>query len=198
MNDETGFAPFKIQHSPFSFSLRPYRDGDQADIVRHANNPNVARHLRDLFPQPYTLQDANDWIARVVGQSPPLNLAITLDDRFIGGIGLAPGSDIHRISAEVGYWLGEEFWGRGIVASALRGFTQYAFATLPGLNRIFAYVDEDHPPSIRVLEKAAYRREGHLLGASIKHGQIRNQFLYAITRPEAVQGRESLAAKADP
>src|SRR5437764_507798 len=129
--------------SSFILSLRPCRDGDQPDIVRHANNPNVARHLRDIFPQPYTLKDADDWLARVARQSPPLNLAITLDDRFIGGIGLAPGSDIHRISAEVGYWLGEEFWGRVIVASALRGFTQYAFATLPGLNRIFAYVDED-------------------------------------------------------
>jgi len=171
--------------SSLILSLRPCRDGDQPDIVRHANNPNVARHLRDLFPQPYILKDANDWLARVSRQSPPLNLAITIDDRFIGGIGLAPGSDIHRVSAEVGYWLGEEFWGRGIAACALRGFTHYAFTTFPDLNRVFAYVDEDHPSSIRVLEKAAYRREGHILGAAIKHGQIRNQFLYAITRAEA-------------
>jgi [ribosomal protein S5]-alanine N-acetyltransferase len=168
-------------------TLRPCRDGDQPDIVRHANNRAVARHLRELFPQPYTLQDANDWIARASAQSPPLNLAITIDDRFIGGIGLAPGSDIHRVSAEVGYWLGQEFWGRGIAACALRGLTRYAFATFPDLNRLFAYVDEDHPPSIRVLEKAAYRREGHLLGAATKHGQIRNQFLYAITRDEAAK-----------
>lgn len=189
MNDETGHAafPFIIHHSSFCLSLRPCRDGDQADIVRHANNPNVARHLRDLFPQPYTLKDANDWLARAGQQSPPLNLAITIDDRFIGGIGLSPGFDIHRVSAEVGYWLGEEFWDRGIAACALRGFTQYAFATFPELNRIFAYVDEDHPPSIRVLEKAAYRREGHLLGAAIKHGQIHHQFLYAITRTEAAK-----------
>lgn len=166
-------------------TLRPCRPGDQPDIVLHANNPNVARHLRDLFPQPYTLKDASDWLTRVGRQSPPLNLAITIDDRFIGGIGLAPGTDIHRISAEVGYWLGESHWGRGIAACALLGFTQYAFITFPDLNRIFAYVDEDHPPSIRVLEKAHYRREGHLLGAAIKHGQIHNQFLYAITRDEA-------------
>jgi RimJ/RimL family protein N-acetyltransferase len=165
-------------------SLRPCRDGDAADIVRHANNPNVARHLRDLFPQPYTLKDARDWLAHCSKQSPPQNFSITVDDRFIGGIGLSPGSDIHRISAEVGYWLGEEYWGRGIAACALGGFTQYAFATFPELNRLFAYVDEDHPASIRVLEKAAYRREGHLLGAAIKQGHIRNQFLYAVTRAE--------------
>lgn len=166
-------------------ALRPSRDGDQADIVHHANNPNVARHLRDLFPQPYTLKDASEWLARVARQSPPLNVAITIDDHFIGGIGLALGTDIHRISAEVGYWLGETYWGRGIAACALRGFTQYAFTTFPDLNRIFAYVDEDHSPSIHVLEKAHYRREGHLLGAAIKHGQIHNQFLYAITRDES-------------
>src|SRR5438094_4362571 len=125
-------------------TLRPCRDGDQPDIVHHANNLNVARHLRDLFPQPYTLSDANDWIARVANQSPPLNLAITTDDQLIGGIGLALGSDIHRVSAEVGYWLGESYWGRGIAACALRGFTHYGFATFLDLSRIFAYVDEDH------------------------------------------------------
>jgi ribosomal-protein-alanine N-acetyltransferase len=169
-------------------SLRPCRDSDAADIARHANNPNVARHLRDLFPQPYTLKDARDWLAYCSNKSPPYNLAITVDDRFVGGIGLSPGSDIHRVSAEVGYWLGEQFWGRGIAACALRGFTQYAFATFPELNRLFAYVDGDHPASIRVLEKAGYRWEGHLLGAAIKHGQVRSQFLYAITRQEQADG----------
>src|SRR4051794_21485835 len=94
--------------------LRPYRDGDQADIVRHANNPNVARHLRDLFPQPYTGADADAWIRRVLRERPTLNFAICHEDKVIGGIGLMLGSDIHRVSAEVGYWLGESFWGGGI------------------------------------------------------------------------------------
>src|SRR5207237_10231384 len=99
--------PFILHRSSLipSLALRPCREGDQADIVRHANNPNVARHLRDLFPQPYTPKDAKAWITRVARLSPPLNLAITAEDLFMGGIGLAPGTDIHRISAEVGYWL---------------------------------------------------------------------------------------------
>src|SRR5438046_5553989 len=100
-------------------SLRPYRDGDQADLVRHANNPNVARHLRDLFPQPYTWADADQWIRRVVKDTPAHNFAICQNDQVIGGIGLVPGSDIQRVSAEVGYWIGEAFWGRGIAAAAL-------------------------------------------------------------------------------
>src|SRR3954471_8277541 len=97
-------------------TLRPCRVGDQDDLVRHADNPHVALHLRDQFPQPYTKADADDWIARVDRQSPVINFAICLHDRLVGGIGLMPGSDIHRVSAEVGYWLGESFWGRGIAS----------------------------------------------------------------------------------
>jgi len=166
-------------------TLRPCRDGDQVDIVRHANNPNVAMHLRDRFPQPYTGADADEWISRVAKQSPALNFAICVEDRLVGGIGLMPGSDMHRVSAEVGYWLGEAVWGRGIATCALQGVTQYAFATFTELNRLFAYVDEDHAASVRVLEKAGFRREGHLIGAAIKQGQIRDQFLSGITRAEA-------------
>jgi ribosomal-protein-alanine N-acetyltransferase len=172
---------------PVRSLLRPYREGDQADLVRHANNPNVARHLRDLFPQPYTLADANYWVRRVAQEKPAQNLAICQYDQAIGGIGLMPGSDIQRVSAEVGYWIGEAFWGRGIAAAALKDFARYAFATFAEVNRIFAYVDEQHIASVRVLEKAQFRREGHLIGAAIKQGLIRNQFLYAITREEVAR-----------
>ena len=176
-----------MQVSKDTGTLRPFREGDQADIVCHANNPNVARYLRDYFPQPYTLADANDWIRRAVREKPAVNLAICDDDKVIGGIGLMPGGDMHRVSAEVGYWLGEAYWGRGIAAAALIELTPYAFRTFPELNRLFAYVDQEHAASIRVLEKAGFRREGHLVGAAMKHGQIRNQFLYGITRKEVAR-----------
>jgi [ribosomal protein S5]-alanine N-acetyltransferase len=184
-------VPIDMEIQLASCTLRPCRQGDEADIVRHANNPNVALHLRDRFPQPYTWVDAEEWIARAARESPPLNFAIAIDDRFAGGIGLMPGSDIHRVSAEVGYWLGEAFWGRGIATCAVQGITRYAFATFAEWNRVFAYVDEDHPASIRVLEKAGLRREGRLIGSAIKQGQIRNQFLYAITRREAQRALDS-------
>ena len=169
---------------PSSLSLRPFRNGDQADLVRHGNNPKVAEHLRDRFPQPYTLAEADAWIAFVERRSSMVNFAICVEDRVVGGIGVLPLDDIHRISAEVGYWLGEAYWGRGIAACALRGLVPYVFENFPQLNRLFAYVDQDHAPSIRVLEKAHFRREGLLVGNAIKHGQIRDQFLYAITRSE--------------
>lgn len=170
-------------------TLRPYRNGDESDLVLHANNPNVARHLRDLFPQPYTWADATNWIRGVVKEKPALNLAICHDDKVIGGIGLMPGTDIHRVSAEVGYWLGEAFWGRGIASVALVELTRYAFSNFPDLNRLFAYVDEEHIPSIRVLEKAGFRREGRLRGAAIKHAVIRNQLLFGLTRGEMERPR---------
>ena len=179
--------PFIIQHSSFNLSLRPYRDGDQADLIRHANNPNVAHHLRDLFPQPYTWAGADQWIRRAGKEQPALNLAICREDELIGGIGLMPGSDIHRASAEIGYWLGESFWGRGIATAAVVNLVHYAFTTFPELNRLFAYVDEEHLASQRVLKKAHFRREGHLLGGAIKHGKLRNQFLYGLTRAEAAR-----------
>jgi len=94
------------------------------------------------------------------------------------------GSDIHRVSAELGYWLGEQFWGRGIATCALHGITSYAFEELSILNRVFAYVDADHPASIRVLQKAGFRQEGWLLGAAAKCGRIVDQFLFGITRSE--------------
>jgi RimJ/RimL family protein N-acetyltransferase len=169
---------------PQTCSLRPFRNGDQADLVRHANNPNVVRHLRERFPQPYTWKDAEEWIVRTQAEQPRLNLAIVVEDRLIGGIGIMPGTDSRRVSAEIGYWLGEAYWGRGLATSAVRQGIQYALATLPDVNRLFAFVDEGHLASIRVLEKNGFRQEGRLIGASIKGGEIRNQLLYAVTRAE--------------
>jgi len=79
--------------------LRPWRDGDQPSLARHANNPSVALHMRERFPQPYTLADAEAWITLAAAESPALNLAIEVEGAAVGGIGLMLGSDIHRVSA---------------------------------------------------------------------------------------------------
>lgn len=166
-------------------TLRLWREGDQSDLVRHANNPRVATNLRDLFPQPYTPRDADEWISRLSRQLPGLHFAIAVEDRVVGGIGLLPGSDVNRIQAEVGYWLGEAYWGRGIATDAVRGLTRQAFRALD-LNRLFALPFANNSASCRVLEKAGYRCEARLLGCAIKHGLILDQFLYAITRSECL------------
>jgi RimJ/RimL family protein N-acetyltransferase len=165
-------------------SLRPWREGDQHDLVRHANNRKVWLGLRDRFPHPYTFTDADSFVSRIQAIAPITNFAVTVSDRPVGGIGLMLGEDVERISAEIGYWLGEEFWGRGIATAAVRGLTRHALANF-NLNRVFALPYSDNAPSIRVLQKARYRHEGTLVGSAIKDGRIRDQELFAITREEA-------------
>ena len=192
MKDEYGAAVISREGelSGRRLALRSFRDGDAAAIVWHADNPNVARYLRERFPQPYTRAAAAAWLESVTDEKPARNLAITVEDQVIGGIGLAPGTDIHRVSAEVGYWLGEAMWGQGIATCALRLFIPYALASFPVCNRLFAYVDEEHAASIRVLEKNGFRQEGRFVGAAVQRGSLRNQLVFGLTRGEvAVDSR---------
>ena len=132
--------------------LREWNPGDVESLVENANNYSIAFNMRDQFPSPYTLEDGKSWIK--VTSSPGKNffLAITLDDVAVGGIGLTLGEDIERISAEVGYWLGEKYWGKGITSSAIKGIVDYGFTEL-GLERIFAKPFEHNTASRKVLEK---------------------------------------------
>ena len=106
------------------WQLRSYRVDDAPSLARYANNRNISRNLGDTFPYPYTLSHANDWISLVMQQSREANFVIASADELIGGIGLTLRGDIHRRSAEIGYWLGEPFWGRRIATAALRGADQ--------------------------------------------------------------------------
>jgi len=161
--------------------LRPFRDGDQASIVRYANNRQVWINLRDRFPHPYTKGDADAWIREVAGQDPPAQCGIEVGGEVVGGIGLTLQEDIHRRSAEIGYWLGEPFWGRGIMSETVPAFTAYAFATFD-VCRVYATVFEWNRASARILEKAGYVLEGRLRKSVIKDGRTIDQFLFAYVR----------------
>lgn len=163
------------------YSMRPFRKRDIPALVRHANNINVSRNLRDSFPYPYTDVDADGWVKFVTQHSPPRNLVLTHDDEAIGGIGLRLQEDVHRLSAEVGYWLSESYWGRGIVAQALKLFTDYAFANFP-FERIYAGVFERNPASVRVLEKAGYEYEATLRRGVVKDGLVMDELIYTVLR----------------
>jgi RimJ/RimL family protein N-acetyltransferase len=162
-------------------TLRSWEWHDRESLVRYANNPRVARNLRDRFPHPYTDRDARNWLDVVVDAEPETSFAITVAGEAVGGIGYTLQYDVDRRSAEIGYWLGEEFWGRGIVTEALIAVTEHAFAN-HDLCRVYAHVFEWNPASARVLEKAGYAFEGRLRKSVIKEGQTIDQLMYAIIR----------------
>lgn len=163
-------------------TIRSWRTADASALVKHANNANIARQLRDRFPHPYTAADARRFLEGVVAMRPVTTFAIDVDGEAVGGIGFSPGTDVERYSAEIGYWLAEPFWGRGIATEAVRIVSDYAFATCNVL-RLFALPFADNARSTRVLEKAGYTREAVLRSSSVKGGVPRDQALYALINP---------------
>lgn len=161
--------------------LRPWREADLEALVRHANNPRIARWLRDRFPHPYTEADGRAWLGIAAGLPEGAAFAIEADGEAVGGVGLEMGQDIERVGAEVGYWLGETHWGRGIATEALNLLAGHAFAAFP-LERLSAKTFVSNAPSRRVLEKAGFVLEGVLRRAMIKNGVVEDAALYALVR----------------
>jgi len=158
--------------------IRSWRTEDAEPLVRHADNVNVWRNLRDRFPHPYTMEEAQRWLTQAVSSEPETDFAIVFGGEAVGGIGFTLGSDVERLSAEVGYWLGEGVWGRGIATAALRAVTPWAVSMFD-LRRIFAVPFSDNIGSARVLEKAGFVKEGVMRCAAVKDGQLKDQVLYA-------------------
>ena len=177
-------------HLPQGYSLQDWPSawatGDQDRFVPLANDHDVWKNLADNFPHPYTLIDAEAWVAMQSGVHPSKHFAICDSQGPIGSIGLTTREGDQSHSAEVGYWLGKHFWGRGITTASLQAVTVYSFDTL-GLVRIEARVHPSNGASIRVLEKLGYQREGLLRSAVLKGGVPQDVLLYASLKPEPVQ-----------
>jgi [ribosomal protein S5]-alanine N-acetyltransferase len=147
-------------------------------LALQANNRTVWLNLRDALPHPYTLDDARRWIDSLKEQNPVAYFAIVVDGLAVGAIGLTTGSDILRRSAEIGYWLGEDYWGRGIATDAVHRVSEYGFTEL-GLLRIFATPISWNAASFRVLERAGFQREGLLRSACVKDGNVVAMVMYS-------------------
>jgi [ribosomal protein S5]-alanine N-acetyltransferase len=158
--------------------VRSWREGDAPSIASHANNRRVWINLRDRFPHPYTLVDAQAFIRWAIACDPETMFAVVVDEAAVGGIGLTLHDDVERVSAEIGYWLGEAFWGRGIMSEVLAAVTAYAIRT-HGLTRVYALPFDGNVASTRVLEKAGYVCEGRMKRSAIKDGRVIDQLLYA-------------------
>jgi len=158
--------------------VRSWRKGDLDSLVRYANNPNIAANLRDQFPHPYTRFKGASYLVEVRSAQVETSFAVEYGGEAIGGIGFKLGTDIARLSAEMGYWLGEPHWGRGLTTRVVLATADWAFEHYK-LTRIFAMVFSHNVGSMRVLEKAGFEREGTLRRSAVKNGIILDQVLYA-------------------
>jgi [ribosomal protein S5]-alanine N-acetyltransferase len=163
-------------------SIRPYAPADLDALVKYADNRKIWRNMRDGFPSPYTQESGRAFLRIVQAQQPVTFFAIAASEELIGGIGISLQSDVHRLSAELGYWLGEPYWGRGIITESLKLFTDFAFANYR-LMRIFAEPYAENLGSNRALEKAGFVCEGRLIKSAVKEGRMLDQFLYAKIAP---------------
>jgi ribosomal-protein-alanine N-acetyltransferase len=164
-----------------SCTIRPWRLDDAESLAKHANNRKVWLALCDLFPHPYTSKDAHKFLQKVMDAEPVTNFCIQVEGVAAGVIDIRVGQDVHRHTATLGYWLGEEFWGHGIMTEAVVAFTDFCFENFP-LGRISAEVFGNNPASARILEKAGFVFEGRLKNNVVKDGKLLDSLLYAKTR----------------
>jgi RimJ/RimL family protein N-acetyltransferase len=163
--------------------IRSWERRDVRSLARYANNRRIWRNVRDQFPFPYSTADAEVWIRTARSMRPETAFAIAVDGEAVGAIGIELKDDVYRRSAEIGYWLGEPYWGRGITSEALAALTHWVFAHF-ALDRLYAHVFEWNPASARVLEKAGYELEARMRQAVIKDGQTIDVLLYAVLRDQ--------------
>lgn len=168
------------------FTLRPWRLEDAPAIVPYADDPLVAKNLRDVFPSPYTLADAEGYVRACVEQEGQGQLCrcIEVDGEAAGSIGLFLGNDVYRRSAELGYWLGRPFWRKGIMSAAAREMCALGFKTWD-IVRIYAEPYAHNVGSRGVLEKAGFALEGIKRRSVFKNGELLDSCIYARLREEA-------------
>ncbi len=168
------------------FVLRNWDIRDAGSLAHFANNEGIARNLRDVFPYPYALADAEGYIdgCLAADEGEALCRAIEIDGQAAGSVGLFRGNDVYRKCAELGYWLAEEYWGRGVMTEAVRQLCAEGFAKWD-VGRIYAEPFADNIGSRRVLEKAGFALEGTMRRGAYKNGAYRDWCMYALLREDA-------------
>lgn len=161
--------------------LREFHNDDRFRLAELANNEHIANNLRDGFPHPYTISDAEQFIQMCLQMNPPQVFAIEFQEEYAGNIGLHKGADVYRKSAEIGYFLGEPYWNKGIMTRAVRLICDYGFRELD-IVRIYTGVFEYNLASARVLEKCGFLKEAVFNKAICKNGEICDEIRYALVR----------------
>jgi RimJ/RimL family protein N-acetyltransferase len=167
-------------------TLRSWMMEDLPALVKHADNFNIWINLRDGFPHPYTEEAGRNWLDMALAEDHNILLAIEMDGEAAGGIGAHFHSDVYRINCEIGYWLSESLWGRGIMTEAVSMLTEHIFSHYPDIVRIYADIFSFNPASGRVLEKCGFHREAVHKNSVIKNHQIADEFRYVLFRTGAL------------
>ena len=178
-----GIFPDRYRPTDGVVTLRPFVPGDKERLAELGNNVNIFRNLRDGFPHPYTVADAEKFIAMVMEYVPPHAFAIEFQAEYVGNIGIHPKGDIYRMGAEIGYFLGEAYWHKGLMPRAVRLACDYAFREM-GLIRIDTGVFDYNLASQRVLEKCGFVREGVFRKSVLKMGRICDEVRYALLKED--------------
>ena len=156
---------------------------DAADLAAAISNKNIQDNLRDGLPYPYTEKDGADFISAMLSadENGTFAFAITVDDKVVGSIGVFRQGNIHRLTAELGYYIAEEYWGKGIMTEAVRQICQYVFEK-SDIIRIYAEPFAYNVASCRVLEKAGFRYEGTLRNNAVKNGKVIDMKMYSLLK----------------
>jgi [ribosomal protein S5]-alanine N-acetyltransferase len=164
--------------------LRPWAIGDASQLASIADNKKIADNVRDVLPFPYSNKDALNWLNIILSENnPPRFFAITIDNQVVGSIGIISKTDIYRKNFEIGFFLSENFWGKGIATRAIKAATSYAFRDFD-IVRIYAESFSDNIGSRRALEKAGFRLEAILKNSIIKNGIIKDSCIYSVLKEE--------------
>ena len=157
--------------------LRKWSEADLDNLVKYANNRNIAKWLTNGFPHPYTHEDGKAYLSMIANDNPTKVFAIEVNGEAVGSIGIFPQLDIHEKSAEMGYWLAEEYWGQGIIPKVIEEIVEYGFQTFD-IVRIYARPFSTNLKSQRVLEKAGFLFEARLKNAIFKNGEFMDELIY--------------------
>lgn len=165
--------------------IRKWELSDAADLAATLSNKKVQENLRDGLPYPYTKQDGADYISAMLSadQNETFAFAITVDNKVIGSIGIFRQGNIHRQTAELGYYIAEEYWGKGITSAAVKQICEYVFDK-SDMIRIYAEPFAYNTASCRVLEKAGFQYEGTLRNNAVKNGAVIDMKMYSLLKTE--------------
>ena len=165
--------------------IRKWKLSDATDLAMAISNKKIQNNLRDGLPYPYTEQDGANFISDMLSadENETFAFAITVDNKVVGSIGVFRQGNIHRLAAELGYYIAEEYWGRGIMTEAVRQICEYVFDK-SDIIRIYAEPFAYNIASCRVLEKAGFQCEGTLRNNAVKNGKIIDMKMYSLLKTE--------------